>query len=109
MDAFRAKLAQSTAKAASSEPVRYPVSYNKMVAYSDYSIDSKPWSEPGLVNWGSTSDHVGKLFSFYEENGSREYANGVKVGWIDKRALIDVPARVSVNYNVVCKGWWVFD
>ena len=104
MDAFRAKLAQSTEHAASSEPVRYPVSYNKMVAYADYSIDSNPWGEPGLVNWGSTSDHVGKVFSFYEENGSREYANGVKVGWIDKRALIDVPARVPVSYNGIVKA-----
>ena len=105
MDAFRAKLAQSAevAQVAAAAKTRVPVSYNKMVAYGGYSIDSKPWGEPGLVNWGKTDDIIGNVISIYEENGSGEYANGVKVGWIDKRALIDVPARVSVSYNVIIK------
>ena len=105
MDAFRAKLAQSAevAQVAAAAKTRVPVSYNKMVAYPGYSIDSKPWGEPGLVNWGKTDDIIGNTISVYEENGSGEYANGVKVGWIDKRALIDVPARVPVSYNVTVK------
>lgn len=105
MDSFRARLAQGAAVAASEPvaPMRVPVSYDKMVAYPGYSIDSKPWGEPGSVNWGKTDDIIGNTISVYEENGSGEYANGVKVGWIDKRALIDVPARVSVNYNVIIK------
>ena len=104
MDVFRARLGKSAA--AASEPIapmRVPVSYDKVVAYPGYSIDSKPWGEPGLVNWGKTDDIIGNVISIYEENGSGEYANGVKVGWIDKRALIDVPARVSVSYNVIIK------
>ena len=105
MDAFRAKLAQSAevAQVAAAAKTRVPVSYNKMVAYPGYSIDSKPWGEPGLVNWGKTDDVIGNTISVYEENGSGEYVNGVKVGWIDKRALIDVPARVAVSYNVTVK------
>ena len=104
MDVFRARLGQSAA--AASEPIapmRVPVNYNKMVAYPGYSIDSKPWGEPGRVNWGKTDDIIGNVISIYEENGSGEYANGVKVGWIDKRALIDVPIRVPVSYNVTVK------
>ena len=104
MDVFRARLGKSAA--AASEPIapmRVPVSYDKVVAYPGYSIDSKPWGEPGLVNWGKTDDIIGNVISIYEENGSGEYANGVKVGWIDKRALIDVPARVPVSYNVTVK------
>jgi len=105
MDAFRAKLAQSAevAQVAAAAKTRVPVSYNKMVAHGGYSIDSKPWGEPGLVNWGKTDDIIGNTITVYEENGSGEYANGVKVGWIDKRALIDVPARVAVSYNVIIK------
>lgn len=111
MDAFRARLGKSAA--AVSEPIapmRVPVNYNKMVAYPGYSIDSKPWGEPGLVNWGNTSDHVGKVFSFYEENGSGEYANGVKVGWIDKRALAKEKTVVaSILYLPNGQTWTVYE
>ena len=105
MDAFRAKLAQSAevAQVAAAAKTRVPVSYNKMVAHGGYSIDSKPWGEPGLVNWGKTDDIIGNVISIYEENCSVEYVNCVQVGWIDKRALIDVPARVAVSYNVIIK------
>lgn len=82
---------------------RVPVGYNKVVAHGGYSIDSKPWGEDGLVNWGKTDDIIGNTIVVYEENGSSEYVNGVQVGWIDKRALIDVPGRVSVSYNVIVK------
>lgn len=104
MEAFRARLGQSAAVSSETvAPMRVPVKYNKMVADPEYSIVSKPWGEPGLENWGKTDDIIGKTISFYEENGSGEYTNVVKVGWLDKRALIDVTARVSVNYNVVVR------
>lgn len=67
--------------------VRKPVSYNAKVISAGYSIDSKPWGEKGSENWGYTDSHVGKMFYFYEENESNEYANAVGVGWIDKRAI----------------------
>lgn len=68
-------------------PVRNPVSYNAVVTSGGYSIDSKPWGEDGAEYWGSTDDQVGKVFYFYEENYSGEYANGMGLGWVDKRAL----------------------
>ena len=89
MDAFRAKLAQPT-QAAAPEPViqtRVPVSYDATVISGGYSIDSKPWGEDAMINWGTTDAHVGKKFYFYEENETGEYANAKGVGWIDKRAI----------------------
>lgn len=68
-------------------PVRNPVSYNAKIISGGYSIDSKPWGEAGAEYWGDTEPHVGKLFYFYEENYSGEYANGMGLGWVDKRAL----------------------
>ena len=67
--------------------VRKPVNYNATVVNGGYSIDSKPWGEKGMETWGNTSDHIGKVFYFYEENETNEYANAVGVGWIDKRAI----------------------
>lgn len=89
MDAFRAKLAQP-AQAEAPEPVvqtRVPVSYDATVISGGYSIDSKPWGEDAMINWGTTDAHVGKKFYFYEENETGEYANAKGVGWIDKRAI----------------------
>lgn len=68
-------------------PVRLPVSYNATIKSGGFSIDSKPWGEKGMQNWGKTDEHIGKVFYFYEENESNEYANAKGVGWIDKRAL----------------------
>ena len=68
-------------------PVRNPVSYNAVVTSGGYSIDSKPWGEPGAENWGNTDSIVGNSIYVYEENYSGEYANAYQVGWIDKRAI----------------------
>lgn len=68
-------------------PVRLPVSYDATIKSGGFSIDSKPWGEEGTEYWGSTDDHVGKVFYFYEESYSGEYANAKGVGWIDKRAF----------------------
>ena len=68
-------------------PVRNPVNYNAVVTSGGYSIDSKPWGEKGAEYWGSTDEQIGKVFYFYEENYSGEYANGMGLGWVDKRAL----------------------
>lgn len=85
---FKAKLAL----AANPEPVVYvptrkPVSYNVKVVSGGFSIDSKPWGEPGMVYWGKTDDHIGETFYIYEEDASGNYLNGYKVGWVDKRAV----------------------
>lgn len=89
MDAFRSILGQP-AQTTAPVPIiqtRVPVSYDANVTSGGYSIDSKPWGEPGMINWGTTDAHVGKKFYFYEENESGEYANAKGVGWIDKRAI----------------------
>lgn len=66
---------------------RVPVSYDAIVTSAGYSIDSTPWGELGFTQWGQTDDHLGNKFYFYEESESGEYANALKVGWIDKRAI----------------------
>lgn len=88
---FKAQLAPTatvtTETATVTAPVRNPVSYNATIASGGYSIDSKPWGEPGAENWGSTDTIVGNEVYIYEENYSGEYANAYQVGWIDKRAI----------------------
>lgn len=91
------------AAAESAVPARYAVSYSKLIAYPGYSIDSKPYGEAGAEWWGKTDDFVGQVVPVVEENGSREYLN-TSLGWIDKRALIDVPGRISISYNVIIKA-----
>lgn len=66
---------------------RVPVSYNVKVVSGGYSIDSKPWGESGFETWGHTDKHVGETWYIYEEDGSGNYLNGYKVGWVDKRAV----------------------
>ena len=68
-------------------PVRIAVDYNATITSAGYSIDSKPWGEPGFENWGYTDDQLNKAFYFYEESYSGEYANAIGLGWVDKRAL----------------------
>jgi hypothetical protein len=107
MDAFRAKLAQPATAAVASN--RLSVSYERMVASAGYSIDSKPWGEAGTAYWGKTDDYLGKVVQVTEENGSGEYAN-TSLGWIDKKALIDVPVRVPANYDAtITSGGYSID
>ena len=79
--------AEPAVQAAPVVRTRIPVSYDATVTAGGYSIDNKPWGEPGFESWGKTDDHVGKKFYFYEESESAEYANALGVGWIDKRAI----------------------
>ena len=88
-------------------PVRKPVSYNATVNSGGYSIDSKPWGEDNVENWGSTDAHVGKTFYFYEENYSEEYANAVGVGWIDKRAISKEKVVVASQLYLPNGQTWV--
>lgn len=68
-------------------PVRVWADYNATITKGGYSIDSHPWGEQGMVNWGKTDDLIGRVFHFYEENYSGEYCNGMGLGWVDKRAI----------------------
>lgn len=90
-------------------PVRNPVSYNATIKSGGYSIDSKPWGEDGSEYWGSTDEQIGKEFYFYEENYSGEYANGMGLGWVDKRALEKEKVVVaSTLYIPNGKAWIVY-
>ena len=91
-------------------PVRNPVSYNATIKSGGFSIDSKPWGEEGMENWGYTDDHIGKTFYFYEESYSGEYANAKGVGWIDKRAFEKEKVVVaSTLYLPNGQNWVVYD
>ena len=95
--------------AAPAAVVRNPVAYDATIIEGGYSIDSKPWGEPNFATWGSTTDLVGKVFNFYEEDGRREYANGVGLGWVDKRAIKKVPVVVeSILYLPNGQNWVVY-
>lgn len=82
---------------------RIAVGYNVLLVQPGYSIDSKPWGEAGAEYWGSTDPHIGKAFYIYEENNSREYANGQGLGWVDKRAVlvIDETHKLVTAYDAV--------
>ena len=91
-------------------PVRNPVSYDATIKSGGFSIDSKPWGEEGMENWGYTDDHIGKTFYFYEESYSGEYANAKGVGWIDKRAFEKEKVVVaSTLYLPNGQNWVVYD
>ena len=82
---------------------RISAGYNVLLVQPGYSIDSKPWGEQGAEYWGTTDPHVGKAFFIYEENASKEYANGQGLGWVDKRALlvIDETRKLVSPYDAV--------
>lgn len=88
-------------------PVRNPVSYNAKVISGGYSIDSKPWGEPGAENWGNTDSIVGNEIYVYEENYSGEYANAYQVGWIDKRAIEKAKVVVASTLFLPNGQQWV--
>lgn len=91
-------------------PVRKPVTYNATITKAGYSIDSHPWGENGFTKWGNSDDLVGRTFYFYEENGSNEYANGMGLGWIDKRAIeIEKKVVASILYLPDGQTWTVYD
>ena len=91
-------------------PARKPVTYNATIAKAGYSIDSHPWGENGFTKWGNSDDLIGKTFYFYEENGSNEYANGMGLGWIDKRAIeVEKKVVASILYLPDGQTWTVYD
>lgn len=77
------------------------VDYKSCISVAGYSIDSKPWGQPGFEFWGMTDKFMGEVVGVIEEFGA--YAN-TSLGWVDKRALGPVPTRVSADYNVVIKN-----
>lgn len=80
------------------------VDYNATIMHGGYSVDSKPWGEPGFETWSQSDDWLFKTIHFREETADGAYANGDYFGWVDKKAL--GPERKSVNYKatVIKKG-----
>ena len=73
------------------------VDYNATIMRGGYSVDSKPWGEPGFETWSQSDDWLFKTVHFREETADGAYANGDYFGWVDKKAL--GPERKSVNYK----------
>jgi len=73
------------------------VDYNATIMRGGYSVDSKPWGEPGFETWSHSDDWLFKTIHFREETADGAYANGDYFGWVDKKAL--GPERKSVNYK----------
>ena len=96
MDEFRAILAQPV-DAAPAISDRMPVNYEATIMRGGYSVDSKPWGEPGFETWSHSDDWLFKTIHFREETVDGAYANGDYFGWVDKKAL--GPERKSVNYK----------
>ena len=104
MDEFRAILAQPV-DAVPAISNRMPVNYEATIMRGGYSIDSKPWGEPGFENWSNTTDWLYKTIHFREENATREYANGDYFGWVDKRALGKARKNARYTATVISAGF----
>jgi hypothetical protein len=97
-----------TAAAPTPAVVRIPVNYEATIATGGYSIDSRPWGEPGQAFWGRTDNYLGQVVKAVEENGSGEYVN-TGLGWIDKRALKKVPVVIeSILFLPNGKDWVIY-
>ena len=95
--AFKAQLlAEDVAPVATTGNLVY-VDYNATIMHGGYSVDSKPWGEPGFETWSQSDDWLFKTVHFREETADGAYANGDYFGWVDKKAL--GPERKSVNYK----------
>ena len=81
------------------------VDYDATIMNGGYSVDSKPWGEPGFENWSNTTDWLYKTIHFREENATREYANGDHFGWVDKRALGKARKNARYTATVISAGF----
>ena len=111
MDEFRTILAQpadaTTPVVATTGNLVY-VDYNATIMHGGYSVDSKPWGEPGFETWSNSDDWLFKTIHFREETADGAYANGDYFGWVDKKAL--GPERKSVDYKAtVIADWYSVD
>lgn len=93
-------------RALSIVPERVSVSYNVVIKSGGYSIDSRPWGEIGLVNWGKTDDFIGQTVPVIEENTAGEYIN-TSLGWIDKRAVEKEKVVVASILHLPAGQTWI--
>ena len=110
MDEFRAILAQpadaTTPIVATTGNLVY-VDYNATIMHGGYSVDSKPWGDPGAETWSNTTDWMYKTVHFREESADRAYANGDYFGWVDKRALGKARKNARYTATVISGGFSV--
>ena len=110
MDEFRAILAQpadATTRVAATTGNLVYVDYNATIMHGGYSVDSKPWGEPGAETWSNTTDWMYKTVHFREESADRAYANGDYFGWVDKRALGKARKNARYTATVISGGFSV--
>lgn len=104
--AFKAQLSGTVSApvAATSGNLVY-VDYKATIMRGGYSVDSKPWGEPGFETWSHTDDWLYKTIHFREEKNG--YANGDYLGWVDKRALGKARKNARYTATVVSAGYSV--
>ncbi len=83
------------------------VDYNATIMEGGYSVDSKPWGEPGAETWSNTTDWMYKTVHFREESADGAYANGDYFGWVDKRALGKARKNARYTATVISGGFSV--
>lgn len=83
------------------------VDYNATIMHGGYSVDSKPWGDPGAETWSNTTDWMYKTVHFREESADRAYANGDYFGWVDKRALGKARKNARYTATVISGGFSV--
>ena len=86
---------------------RKQVNYNATFVAGGYSVDSKPWGEANFETWGNTTDLMYRTFCFYEEDATGSYANGIGLGWVDKRSLGKERKQAGFDVRVASGGYSV--
>ena len=89
-------------------PTRVTASYNIVIKNGGYSIDTKPWGEPGATTTAQTVDFIGKTLHVSEENGGGQYVK-TELGWIDKRAVEKALTVIeSILFLPNGKNWVIY-
>lgn len=85
-----------------------------MIVRDGFSMDSRPWGEPGFANIGKTGDFYGDSITIIENSSNNAYvfiktSNGT-FGWIDKKALVINPVKkknyiLFSDYSIDNRPW----
>ncbi|MCC5894490.1 MAG: SH3-like domain-containing protein [Alkalibacterium sp.] len=93
------------------------VDYSAKIINSGFSIDSLPWGMNGFQRINTSTNFRGVTVSITHQHGSYVLAtiNGSPLGWIDRKALDNVPrvqtnvSGSNVNYSAVINGGFSID
>lgn len=78
-------------------------SYETLVAYDGYSIDSLPWGTPGFKKVGTTNDFMNQKIQVAGSTQNGAYLlirqNGKDLGWVDNKAVLSNEAVIVTPYQ----------